>query len=190
MLVNTLVVYDATGKIYYQSSGTYTIPTGLLYLETQLDIDKNVVISVDTSVEPHTPIIVPKIALSCTLEQYKEEMIRQLEDSFAKYLENNPIESTCHGEPKLYTITKDKQILLMNEIRMAEKSRELGIEYIATWNADNEESEEWSLEQLWQLAFEISNAVKPLLADEQAIDKEIRKANSFEELFEIDYLFE
>jgi len=191
--MKTLVIYDSDGRIYYQVSGDYELPgDGVQYLEADINPNLDVIRAVDTSVTPHSPILIPLIALNSTLEDYKTRMIAELEYNFENYLNNNPIESNCHGGvPALYTITKEKQSLLIQEIMLAERSKSLGVEYTPSWNVHQcAATQDWTLEELYQLSFEISNFVKPLVAEEQSIDFEIRNAETFDELLTIDITFE
>lgn len=191
--MKTLVIYDSEGVIYFQASGDYALPgEGVQYLETDIDQNLEIVKSVDTTVEPHMPVIVPIISMHMSIEDYKKQLIEQLEFNFANYLKNNPIVSSCHnGEEAEYTITKEKQMLLMMEIAMAERSATLGVDYNPSWNARGcAATDDWTLEELYQLSFEITDFIKPLLMDEQSIDFEIRNAETFDELLAIDVSFE
>lgn len=188
-----MVIYDSEGKIYFQASGDYELPgEGVQYLETDIDHESETIKSVDMSVEPHTAVVVPLISTYMSLEDYKKKMIDELEYNFANYLSNNPIVSSCHkGEEAEYTVTKEKQTLLMLEISLTERASALGIDYQPSWNAhDCASTDDWTLEELYQLSFDIAEFIKPLVADEQAIDFEIRNAESFDELLAIDISFE
>lgn len=190
--MRTLVIYDSEGRIYYQASGDYDLPgEGVQYLETDINSEMDVITSVNVKVEPHEAVLTPIIALNSTLENYKLKMISELEHNFEIYLYNNPVESDCHGGvTALYTITKEKQSLLMQEIMLSERSKEMNIDYTPSWNAHNcEATNDWTLDELYQLSFDISNVVKPLVAEEQSIDAEIRNATTFDELLSIDVSF-
>lgn len=51
-----LVVYDTSGRVLYQVAGTYAPPSGIPYLEADIDPDREYVTGVDVSKEPHEPI--------------------------------------------------------------------------------------------------------------------------------------
>ncbi len=51
-----LVVYDTSGRVLYQVAGTYEPPSGIPYLEADIDPNKFYVTGVDISKEPHEPI--------------------------------------------------------------------------------------------------------------------------------------
>lgn len=52
----TLIVYDASGKIWVQIAGSYTIPTGMLYKEIEIPAGKYP-IRVDTSDQDNHVVI-------------------------------------------------------------------------------------------------------------------------------------
>ncbi|MDE6873166.1 MAG: hypothetical protein K2P87_01710 [Lachnospiraceae bacterium] len=52
-----LVVYDTSGKVLYQVAGTYEPPSGIPYLEADIDPNREYVTGVDVSKNPHEPII-------------------------------------------------------------------------------------------------------------------------------------
>lgn len=68
--MKTLIIYDNTGKIWVQMSGSYVAPTGLTYLEVEVPTGKRP-ISVDVS--GTTPTVVyadfPKSDLVMLKEQ-------------------------------------------------------------------------------------------------------------------------
>ncbi|MGB8452718.1 MAG: hypothetical protein WCD89_10325 [Anaerocolumna sp.] len=53
--MQTLVIYDSTGKIYYQVSGDVAEPTGIPFLWVEIPEGKYIK-SIDTSVTPNEPI--------------------------------------------------------------------------------------------------------------------------------------
>lgn len=52
-----LVVYDNTGRVLYQMSGGYEVPSGIPYLEVDIDPNQYYVTGVDVSKNPHDPIL-------------------------------------------------------------------------------------------------------------------------------------
>lgn len=52
-----LVVYDTSGRVLYQVAGTYDPPSGIPYLEADIDPNKFYVTGVDVSKGSHEPII-------------------------------------------------------------------------------------------------------------------------------------
>ncbi len=54
--MNTLIIYDNTGYIYLQITGSYILPQGgLNYLEVQITEGK-ILKSINTSVTPNVPV--------------------------------------------------------------------------------------------------------------------------------------
>lgn len=55
----TLIVYDNTGYVIQQITGSYRIPTGVPYLEVEIPTGKRIKseIGVDISVTPHQAIL-------------------------------------------------------------------------------------------------------------------------------------
>lgn len=55
--MDTLIVYDNTGKIFYQMTNQYPLPgEGIQHMETVVPEGK-VVVKVDTSVNPHKVVL-------------------------------------------------------------------------------------------------------------------------------------
>lgn len=53
--METLIIYDEKGTIYFQASGNVNEPDGLPFIRVTIPHDKRVS-RIDTSVEPHVPI--------------------------------------------------------------------------------------------------------------------------------------
>jgi hypothetical protein len=54
--MNTLIIYDNSGYIYLQITGSYRAPQGgLNYLEVQMP-DGNILKSIDTNITPNVPV--------------------------------------------------------------------------------------------------------------------------------------
>lgn len=58
-MTNTLIIYDATGYILQQITGSYRLPQGVPYLEVEIPVGKQVVsgLGIDMSVTPHQVIL-------------------------------------------------------------------------------------------------------------------------------------
>ena len=63
-MVKTLLIYDTTGYIYFQMSGSYRTPIGITFLEIEIPADK-ILTGIDISVTPNIPIYedIPKTEL-------------------------------------------------------------------------------------------------------------------------------
>lgn len=127
---------------------------------------------------------------NCSLEDLKTWQISNCKLNLEYYLENNPIKSSCHGEEKYYTITKEKQSLLTQMILITQLAIMNGVDYQPSWNAKDEQcTYDWTLEQLQQLSFEIEGVVRPLISKQQTMETNIKLANTKEEVMSIDITF-
>lgn len=71
-MIKTLIIYDTTGYIIQQMSGSYRVPVGIPYLEIDMDNYKGKIIDkIDVSVTPNVPIFMelPKTDLQSALER-------------------------------------------------------------------------------------------------------------------------
>lgn len=121
---------------------------------------------------------------TCSLDELKVYQITKSKKALEIYLEANPITSDCHGGiEKQYSITKEKQALLTQEIAIVQMAIQTGIEYQPSWNAADEPlTYDWTLEELNQLAFEVVTLVKPLVSHQQTIEANINAAQTKEEV--------
>lgn len=121
---------------------------------------------------------------TCSLDELKVYQITKSKKALEIYLEANPITSDCHGGiEKQYSITKEKQALLTQEIAIVQMAIQTGIEYQPSWNAADEPlTYDWTLEELKQLAFEVVTLVKPLVSHQQTIEANINAAQTKEEV--------
>lgn len=79
--MQTLIVYDNSGTIYFQAAGNVTQPIGIPFIVVDVPPGK-LAISVDVSGETHVPVLVdlPKTQVEIELEQVKQdnEMLKGL----------------------------------------------------------------------------------------------------------------
>lgn len=68
--MKTLVIYDETGKIYYQTAGDVQEPAGLPFLWAEIP-DGKLLKSINTEVTPHEPVFedLPRSELDDVKEQ-------------------------------------------------------------------------------------------------------------------------
>lgn len=83
--MNTLVIYDSAGKIYYQVTGNVQEPAGIPFLWVDIPEGKRLV-SINTSVNPHEPVFedMPSDATKELREQFealKTELKNKTEES-------------------------------------------------------------------------------------------------------------
>lgn len=93
-----------------------------------------------------------------TLESYKAAKIAESKGLLEDYLSNNPI---LYNE-QYYSITKEKQMLLLNKLSAYKEATALGIvsEFELTWNATGKTSEVWEYEDLLLLYLNIQKHVE------------------------------
>ena len=190
MLNKTLVIYDLSGKIFYQAQGDVLEPSGgLLFLWVEIPSGK-ILKRVDTSREEHEPVFADVMGIdpdTATLEQLKAYRITKSKENLEVYLLANPITSSCHGGiDKQYSITKEKQALLTQEIAIVQMAIQAGVQYQPSWNAAGEPcTYDWTLEELKQLAFEAVTVVKPLVSHQQTIEAQINAAQTKEDVLAV-----
>lgn len=95
------------------------------------------------------------------------------------FLKNNPL---TFIDNKKYSVTEEKQTLLANAIQVYQMKVQAGIPAKLKWNATGEECTEWTLEDLSALALAIAEYVEPLVTHQQALEVQIRNAETLEEL--------
>lgn len=68
--MNTLVIYDDKGTIYYQTTGNVQEPTGIPFLWLEIPTGK-LLKSINTEVTPHEPVFedLPKSEIDTVKEQ-------------------------------------------------------------------------------------------------------------------------
>ncbi len=125
------------------------------------------------------------------LEDKKEQAIELSKRILEKYLLENPILLNIHsGVYKCYSITKEKQALLAQEITRAEIAKQTGFKYKPSWNAQGEPyTNDWTLSELQQLAFQIDWVVKPLISKQQIMETKIKSCTTIEEITDISLEF-
>lgn len=124
---------------------------------------------------------------SMSLDKAKAYKINETKEVLSKYLEENPLSSSCHGGKKAkYSIVSEKQQYLVSMIAIAEMAASSGVEYQPSWNATGEPcTYDWTIDELKQLAFEMEQVVRPLISKQQTIEKEINSCTTIDELKEI-----
>ena len=189
MELEVLAVYDTTGRFIYLGSVDMYEPVGIPNMRVMVPTGKRLV-SINTIIEPHEPVFTDIMGIdpdAATLEQLKAYLITKSKEKLETYLAANPIISKCHGgAEKQYTITKEKQALLTQEIAIVQMAIQADIEYQPSWNAQGEPcTYDWTLEELKQLAFEAVMVVKPLVSHQQTIEAQINAAQNKEDVLAI-----
>ena len=115
-----------------------------------------------------------------TLDELKEYRITLSKVNLATYLETHTVTSDAHGGVVAeYGMTQDKQSQLMAVIMMAT----LNENYTPSWNASGEVcTYDWTLDELQKLAGDIEAVVRPLVAQQQTVEVEIKNASTIEDV--------
>ena len=125
-----------------------------------------------------------------TLEWAKQQKISLSKTKLAEFLLNNPLQSTAHGGVMgTYSVTEEKQNLMLLNYSTYQIQKAAGLNAILTWNQTGEECEVWEEAEFLQLILEAQRYVKPLVSKQQSIEKMIINAKSLVEVdsIEIDY---
>ena len=117
----------------------------------------------------------------------KEYRIKLSKVNLATYLQEHPVTSSAHkGKEGLYSITEEKQSLLMAMIMMAT----INPEYQPSWNTVGEPcSYDWTLTELQTLAADIEAVVRPLVSKQQGMEAAINKAGTIEAVKAVSIVF-
>lgn len=121
------------------------------------------------------------------LERLKSERITQSKQQLEEFLQNNPLQFT---DGKFYSVTAEKQTLLANALQVYQMKVQAGLPATLKWNATGEECTEWTLEDLSALVLVIAEYVEPLVTKQQALEVQIKNAQTLEELEAIEINYE
>ena len=113
------------------------------------------------------------------LEPLKENRIVQSKSDLQIYLVEHPLQWT---DGKYYTITAEKQQQLTSKLLSATFAQQSGTPYDLKWNDTEQVCVSWTLENLTALAFAIDARVTALVTYQQEKEREIRDAETLEEL--------
>lgn len=142
--------------------------------------------TVEDQILEHINSVILMINSNIAIDELKQEYIQYSKTLLEKYLLNNPLKSSVHNGEKYYSITSEKQILLTKEILMCQMAEANEIEYYPSWNATGEASTyDWTLQELMQLAYEITLTVKPKILKQQSIEKKIEECTTIKEILNI-----
>lgn len=122
-------------------------------------------------------------AMSAALNSIKEDHIEKSKILLTQYLAEHPLKSSAHGGKEgTYTVTQEKQTLMMSQYMTYQIEKALNPEAKLTWNESGEECEEWTEAEFLQLILEVKQYVYPLVSYQQSMEKAIRACTTAEEL--------
>ena len=116
------------------------------------------------------------------LENLKVEKIADSKLQLSKFLENNPLVSSCHGNKKCsYSVTQEKQSLMMSQYVTYQIEKQINLNTVLTWNESGKEREIWSEEEFLQLLLEVKHYVYPIVSYQQSLEKMINSCETIED---------
>ena len=143
-------------------------------------IEGGVQFSDDESVyaEPPKPEPEPYVPtdeeLAAIFVQNKRNKINLSKELLESYLADNPISSTAHNNAEgIYSVTKDKQTLMMSQYMTYQIEKAVNPNAQLTWNEAGKSCEEWTEQEFMQLVLEIKAYVSPLISYQQTVEEQI-----------------
>lgn len=131
-----------------------------------------------------------KVTFNVTIEKLRKEKLALLNKLYDEYIENNPLMSPLKdGVLKPYECNTTKQNQLVQTISLYQLSQQSGIPYQCMWNSLNGPCENWSIEDLTTLSFQMQSYVYPLIHYQNNMMNKINSIEDIKELYnlEIDY---
>lgn len=113
------------------------------------------------------------------VEAAKADMIQRSKELLAEWLSRNPM---LYTDGNYYSVTEEKQALLNSNLASYERAKAAGIDYPLKWNSTGAECTEWEYSELLALSLSIAAYVAPKVAMQQAIELEIKAAETMEQL--------
>ena len=127
----------------------------------------------DGRFEPNTGYVDNELQLA------KEAKITESKEKLAEWLSRNPM---LYTDGNYYSVTEEKQALLNSNLASYERAKAAGIDYPLKWNSTGAECTEWEYSELLALSLSIAAYVAPKVAMQQAIELEIKAAETLEQL--------
>lgn len=114
-----------------------------------------------------------------SLQLAKENKIAESKERLAEWLATNPMQYT---DGNYYSVTEEKQSLLNSNLASYERANAAGVPYPLKWNSTGAECAEWTYSDLLMLSLAIAAYVAPKVSMQQAIELEIKAAETMEQL--------
>ena len=170
-----VVPYDVPVDTRYRYISTYEERDGKIYETRELDTSEEL------------------------LDDLKARRIAQTREDLAKYLEENPLVSSCKGGvEKKYTVTLEKQNQLTSTVADF-LSNALPIILAGTpieqidlpiyWNAQGDICEKWTYAEIYQLKNEMMSYVRPIVEYQRYLEKTIMEQEAQDKIYELDCHF-
>lgn len=124
--------------------------------------------------------------LEAQFNQNKKQKIELSKLMLADFLESNPLHSSAHdGVDGVYSVTSEKQSLMMRQYMTYQIAKSVDPDAKLTWNETGKFCTEWTEEEFLQLILEIKAYVYPLVSYQQYIEEKICSCHNQEELDKI-----
>lgn len=133
------------------------------------------------------------------LDNLKTRRITQTREDLARYLEENPLVSSCKGGvEKKYTVTLEKQNQLTSTVAdflsnaLPAILAGVAIEKVDSpiyWNAQGETCELWTYSEIYQLKNEMMAYVRPIVEYQRYLEKTIMEQEAQDKIYELDCYF-
>ena len=159
-------------KESYQDDTGYETVHYFVYDYEEIIVDK-------TEIDIEDVLENPDNYINYKLLEYKKQKVSESKEILTDYLLKHPIKSSCHGNKEaLYSITEEKQSLMVRALLIYKSKVEAGIDAELKWNSTGNECEAWTIDEFKQLMLEIDGVVTPLVAAQQKYEKDIMSCNS------------
>lgn len=123
-----------------------------------------------------------------TLEDVQAMRIKQSKEELAEWLETHPLVSSVHGgEEGTYSVTQEKQALLVSQYTSYILEKQVNPEAVITWNESGKECAVWSEGEIVQLICEIKSYVYPRVSKQQAYECDIKEMASKDEVMALKF---
>ena len=170
-------------KESYQDEIGYETVHYFVYDYEEIIVDKTEIDIEDVLENPYNYI-------NYKLLEYKKQKVIESKEMLADYLLKHPIKSSCHGNKEaLYSITEEKQSLMVRALLMYQSKVEAGIDAELRWNSTGNECEVWTIDEFKQLMLEIDAVVSPLVSAQQKYEKDVMECTTKDDVDNIELEF-
>lgn len=150
---------------------------------THIKLSNDGSVYIPTIIEPEKIQAPTHEELETQFKVNKNNKIQLSKSMLEEFLSNNPVHSSAHrGTDGIYSVTKEKQSLMINQYMTYKIEKSINPDTKLMWNETGKSYEEWLEEEFLQLIVEIKAYVYPLVSYQQYIEENIRKCTNQEEL--------
>lgn len=162
--------YEGYTTLYRQGDGWYELSNdGSVYVVAEPELP-----------EVYEPT---EEELQAAFEKKKEAAVLNTKNILAQYLEDNPLLSNAHGGKEgLYSVTTEKQTLMMSQYMTYQIEKMSNPDAVLTWNETGKACEVWTEAEFLQLVLEVKNYVYPKVSHQQELEERINACATEEEL--------